>query len=192
VNGTPKFTTFEIRCGGLGNKCVAHVSCLMNAESKRGTSSGNQDDIPCTCRQCSSCARMAELFNAMVGADETWAESLSARLSQGALMHGDSALLQEFVSQLLLPQPGGYMTGSLDLAPGHEDRPGRGLCAVRKRFGSSTSRHRVRSAARSRPAGCARQSHGASDTAGHRGRRPDLRSLKFLWATSASIVASNR
>jgi pimeloyl-ACP methyl ester carboxylesterase len=36
---------------------------------------------------------------------------------QGALMPGDPALLQEFVTQLLLPQPGGYMTGSLDLPP---------------------------------------------------------------------------
>jgi pimeloyl-ACP methyl ester carboxylesterase len=36
---------------------------------------------------------------------------------QGALMPGDPALLQELVSQLLLPQPGGYMTGSLDLPP---------------------------------------------------------------------------
>jgi len=34
---------------------------------------------------------------------------------QGALMPGDPALLQELVSQLLLPQPGGYMTDSLDL-----------------------------------------------------------------------------
>jgi pimeloyl-ACP methyl ester carboxylesterase len=36
---------------------------------------------------------------------------------QGALMPGDPALLQKLVSQLLLPQPGGYMTGSLDLPP---------------------------------------------------------------------------
>ena len=36
---------------------------------------------------------------------------------QGVLMPGDPAPLQEFVSQLLLPQPGGYMTGSLDLPP---------------------------------------------------------------------------
>jgi pimeloyl-ACP methyl ester carboxylesterase len=36
---------------------------------------------------------------------------------QGALMPGDPAPLQEFVSQLLLPQPGGYMTDSLDLPP---------------------------------------------------------------------------
>lgn len=32
-------------------------------------------------------------------------------------MPGDPAPLQELVSQLLLPQPGGYMTGSLDLPP---------------------------------------------------------------------------
>jgi pimeloyl-ACP methyl ester carboxylesterase len=36
---------------------------------------------------------------------------------QGVLMPGDPAPLQELVSQLLLPQPGGYMTGSLDLPP---------------------------------------------------------------------------
>jgi hypothetical protein len=36
---------------------------------------------------------------------------------QGVLMPGDPALLQELVSQLLLPQPGGYMTGCLDLPP---------------------------------------------------------------------------
>jgi hypothetical protein len=36
---------------------------------------------------------------------------------QGVLMPGDPAPLQELVSQLLLPQPGGYMTGSFDLPP---------------------------------------------------------------------------
>ena len=36
---------------------------------------------------------------------------------QGVLMPGDPPPLQELVSQLLLPQPGGYMTGSLDLPP---------------------------------------------------------------------------
>ena len=36
---------------------------------------------------------------------------------QGVLMPGDPAPLQGLVSQLLLPQPGGYMTGSLDLPP---------------------------------------------------------------------------
>jgi pimeloyl-ACP methyl ester carboxylesterase len=36
---------------------------------------------------------------------------------QGVLMPGDPAPLQELVSHLLLPQPGGYMTGSLDLPP---------------------------------------------------------------------------
>jgi pimeloyl-ACP methyl ester carboxylesterase len=36
---------------------------------------------------------------------------------QGVLMPGDPAPLQELVSQLLLPQPGGYMTGSLDVPP---------------------------------------------------------------------------
>jgi pimeloyl-ACP methyl ester carboxylesterase len=36
---------------------------------------------------------------------------------QGVLMPGDPVSLQELVSQLLLPQPGGYMTDSLDLPP---------------------------------------------------------------------------
>jgi pimeloyl-ACP methyl ester carboxylesterase len=36
---------------------------------------------------------------------------------KGVLMPGDPAPLQELVSELLLPQPGGYMTGSLDLPP---------------------------------------------------------------------------
>ncbi|HUN33612.1 MAG TPA: alpha/beta hydrolase [Trebonia sp.] len=36
---------------------------------------------------------------------------------QGVLMPGDPAPLQELVSQLLLPQPGGYMTDSLDVPP---------------------------------------------------------------------------
>jgi pimeloyl-ACP methyl ester carboxylesterase len=36
---------------------------------------------------------------------------------QSVLMPGDPVPLQEFVSQLLLPQPGGYMTDSLDLPP---------------------------------------------------------------------------
>lgn len=42
---------------------------------------------------------------------------LGLDLVQGVLMPGDPAPLQELVSQLLLPQPGGYMTGSLDLPP---------------------------------------------------------------------------
>ncbi|HEY4460448.1 MAG TPA: alpha/beta hydrolase [Pseudonocardiaceae bacterium] len=36
---------------------------------------------------------------------------------RNVLMPGDPAPLQELVSRLLLPQPGGYMTGSLDLPP---------------------------------------------------------------------------
>jgi hypothetical protein len=36
---------------------------------------------------------------------------------QNMLMPGDPVALREFVSQLLLPQPGGYMTDSLDLPP---------------------------------------------------------------------------
>jgi pimeloyl-ACP methyl ester carboxylesterase len=36
---------------------------------------------------------------------------------QRVLMPGEPAPLQELVSRLLLPQPGGYMTGSLDLPP---------------------------------------------------------------------------
>ena len=36
---------------------------------------------------------------------------------QGVLMPGDPAPLQELVSQLLMPQPGGYMTDGLDLPP---------------------------------------------------------------------------
>lgn len=36
---------------------------------------------------------------------------------QGVLMPGDPPPLQELVSQLLLPQPGRYMTDSLDLPP---------------------------------------------------------------------------
>ncbi|MBV8832760.1 MAG: alpha/beta hydrolase [Acidobacteriaceae bacterium] len=62
-------------------------------------------------------------------------------------------------------------------ARGYEDRPGCGLRAVRRRRRPGTSRHRVRGAARRRPAGRARQSHGAADTAGHRRRRPDLPGL---------------
>jgi hypothetical protein len=38
-------------------------------------------------------------------------------LVDGVLMPGDPAPLQELVSQMLLPQPGGYMTGVLDLPP---------------------------------------------------------------------------
>jgi hypothetical protein len=36
---------------------------------------------------------------------------------KGVLMPGDPAPLQELVSRLLVSQPGGYMTGSLDLPP---------------------------------------------------------------------------
>lgn len=36
---------------------------------------------------------------------------------QSVLMPGDPASLQDLVSRLLRPQPGGYMTGSLDLPP---------------------------------------------------------------------------
>lgn len=47
--------------------------------------------------------------DAVVPLDRPWVDR--------ALMPGDPAPLQELVSQLLLPQPGGYMTGSLDLPP---------------------------------------------------------------------------
>ncbi|MEU1621464.1 alpha/beta fold hydrolase [Streptomyces sp. NPDC005722] len=36
---------------------------------------------------------------------------------EGVLMPGDPAPLQKLVSELLLPQPGGYMTDSLDVPP---------------------------------------------------------------------------
>lgn len=36
---------------------------------------------------------------------------------QGSLMEGDPAPLQELVSRMLVPQPGGYMLDSLDLPP---------------------------------------------------------------------------
>lgn len=36
---------------------------------------------------------------------------------QGGLMPGDPVVLQEFVSAMLLPQPGGYMLDSLDVPP---------------------------------------------------------------------------
>jgi len=42
---------------------------------------------------------------------------LDPDLVKAVLMQGDPAPLQELVSQLLLPQPGGYMTDSLDLPP---------------------------------------------------------------------------
>jgi pimeloyl-ACP methyl ester carboxylesterase len=47
--------------------------------------------------------------------DATVAVGLDA--VRGVLMPGDPDSLQELVSQLLVPQPGGYMTDSLDLPP---------------------------------------------------------------------------
>jgi pimeloyl-ACP methyl ester carboxylesterase len=49
------------------------------------------------------------------GPDATVPADLDA--VQSVLMPGDPVPLQELVTRLLLPQPGGYMTGSLDLPP---------------------------------------------------------------------------
>jgi hypothetical protein len=35
INGLSPLTHLQIPCGGLGNRCVADVSCSMNAESSR-------------------------------------------------------------------------------------------------------------------------------------------------------------
>ena len=104
---------------------------------------------------------------------------------QGFSMPGDPALLQEFVTKSLLPQPGGYMTGSLDLPPVTKIGLDAAYVLCADDVAPRTSRHRVRGAARRRPAGRARQSHGAADTAGRRGRRLLLPALNGSAARTA-------
>jgi pimeloyl-ACP methyl ester carboxylesterase len=66
--------------------------------------------------------------------------SIGLDLVQGILMPGDPAPLQELVSQMLLPQPGGYLTDSLDLPPVTKIGLGCGLRAVRRGRRPGTSR----------------------------------------------------
>jgi pimeloyl-ACP methyl ester carboxylesterase len=58
-----------------------------------------------------------EIIRQAIAASPDAAIPLGLDAVQGVLMPGDPAPLQELVSQLVLPQPGGYMTGSLDLPP---------------------------------------------------------------------------
>ena len=58
-----------------------------------------------------------EIIRQAIAASPRAAVPAGLDVVQGALMPGDHTLLQQLVGQLLLPQPGGYMTGSLDLPP---------------------------------------------------------------------------
>jgi pimeloyl-ACP methyl ester carboxylesterase len=59
----------------------------------------------------------AEIIRQMIAASPDGSVPVGLDAVQGSLMPGDPAPLQELVSRMLLPQPGGYMTGSLDLPP---------------------------------------------------------------------------
>jgi pimeloyl-ACP methyl ester carboxylesterase len=58
-----------------------------------------------------------EIIRQAIAASPDAAVPLGLDAVQGVLMPGDPVPLQELVSQMLLPQPGGYMTGRLDLPP---------------------------------------------------------------------------
>lgn len=58
-----------------------------------------------------------EIIRQITAADPDATIPVGLDVVQGVLMQGDPAPLQELVSQLLLPQPGRYMTDSLDLPP---------------------------------------------------------------------------
>jgi pimeloyl-ACP methyl ester carboxylesterase len=58
-----------------------------------------------------------EIIRQTVAATPDGAVPIGLDAVQGGLMPGDPAVLQEFVSAMLLPQPGGYMLDSLDVPP---------------------------------------------------------------------------
>lgn len=58
-----------------------------------------------------------EIIRQAVAASPDSTISIGLDAVQGGLMAGDPAPLQELVSRMLVPQPGGYMLDSLDLPP---------------------------------------------------------------------------
>lgn len=58
-----------------------------------------------------------EIIRQTVAATPDATVPISLEAVQGGLMPGDPAPLQELVSKMLLPQPGGYMLDSLDVPP---------------------------------------------------------------------------
>ena len=62
-------------------------------------------------------AEYGEAIRQAIAASPDATVPLDPDLLKGVLMPGDPAPVQELVDQLLLPQPGGYLTGSLDLPP---------------------------------------------------------------------------
>lgn len=59
----------------------------------------------------------AEIIRQAIAASPDGTAPADLGVVQHVLMPGDPAPLQEFVSRLVLPQPGGYLTGRLDLPP---------------------------------------------------------------------------
>jgi pimeloyl-ACP methyl ester carboxylesterase len=62
-------------------------------------------------------AQYGELIRQAIAATPDGTVPVGLDVVQGVLMPGDPAPLQELVSELLLPQPGGYMIDTLDLPP---------------------------------------------------------------------------
>lgn len=58
-----------------------------------------------------------EIIRQAIAASPDHTVPLAPEMVQGVLMPGDPAPLQELAAQLMLPQPGGYMTDSLDVPP---------------------------------------------------------------------------
>jgi pimeloyl-ACP methyl ester carboxylesterase len=84
---------------------VAKVIYLSAVVPARGTSMADENE------------QYGEIIRQAIAATPDATVPLDLDAVTGVLMPGDPAPLQELVSQLLLPQPGGYMTGSLDLPP---------------------------------------------------------------------------
>jgi len=59
----------------------------------------------------------AAIIRQAIAASPDHTVPLAPEMVQGVLMPGDPAPLQELAAQLMLPQPGGYMTDSLDVPP---------------------------------------------------------------------------
>src|SRR5215469_15654141 len=84
---------------------VAKVIYFSAVVPARGTSMADENE------------QYGEIIRQAIAASPDATVPVGLDAVQGALMPGDPAPLQELVSQLLLPQPGGYMTDSLDLPP---------------------------------------------------------------------------
>lgn len=84
---------------------VAKVIYFNAVVPERGTSMADENE------------QYGEIIRQAVAASPDATVAVGLDVVQAILMQGDPAPLQELVSRMLLPQPGGYMTGSLDLPP---------------------------------------------------------------------------